>query len=110
MLASRSLVGIERPGQQRSWWNEPFAVVADYPGLAFKPAASMPAIAQISSLSEVSPETPTAPSSVVPFFWIRKPPGTDSVLSTCQANGVIPSPGTNEIDARGVDAMDRLSA
>jgi hypothetical protein len=35
-------------------------------GFAFSPAASMPAMAQISSLSEVSPETPMAPSSVVP--------------------------------------------
>ena len=38
----------------------------NYPGLAFSPAASMPAMAQISSLSEVSPLTPTAPSRVVP--------------------------------------------
>ena len=48
---------------------------SSYPGLAFNPAASMPAMAQISSLSDVSPETPTAPSSVLPF-WIRTPPGT----------------------------------
>ena len=34
----------------------------NYPGLAFNPAASMPAIAQASSLSEVSPLMPTAPS------------------------------------------------
>jgi hypothetical protein len=46
-----------------------------YPGFAFNPAASMPAMAQISSLSDVSPETPTAPSSVPPS-WIRTPPGT----------------------------------
>ena len=46
-----------------------------YPGLAFNPAASMPAIAQISSLSEVSPLTPTAPSRTPPF-WIKTPPGT----------------------------------
>jgi hypothetical protein len=32
----------------------------------------MPATAQASSLSEVSPETPTAPSSVVPS-WISTP-------------------------------------
>jgi hypothetical protein len=35
----------------------------------------MPAMAQISSLSEVSPETPIAPSRVVPS-WISTPPGT----------------------------------
>jgi hypothetical protein len=34
----------------------------------------MPATAQISSLSEVSPLTPTAPSST-PSFWISTPPG-----------------------------------
>jgi 4-diphosphocytidyl-2C-methyl-D-erythritol kinase len=37
-----------------------------YPAFPFSPAASMPATAQISSLSEVSPLTPTAPSRVVP--------------------------------------------
>jgi len=46
-----------------------------YPALAFSPAAWMPATAQASSLSEVSPETPTAPSSVVPSM-ISTPPGT----------------------------------
>ena len=40
--------------------------VTGYPGLAFSPAASTPAIAQTSSLSEVSPLMPTAPSSVPP--------------------------------------------
>ena len=48
---------------------------AGQPGLAFNPAASMPAIAQISSLSEVSPLTPTAPSRTPPL-WISTPPGT----------------------------------
>ena len=48
---------------------------ARYPGLASSPAASMPAMAQASSLSEVSPDTPTAPSSVVPSM-ISTPPGT----------------------------------
>jgi 7-keto-8-aminopelargonate synthetase-like enzyme len=38
----------------------------DYPGLAFNPAASMPAMAQASSLSEVSPLIPTAPSRTLP--------------------------------------------
>jgi len=52
-----------------------FAPAHSYPGFAFSPAASMPAIAQISSLSEVSPETPTAPSSAPPS-WIKTPPGT----------------------------------
>jgi hypothetical protein len=51
------------------------SVVVDYPGFAFNPAASMPAMAQISSLSEVSPLTPTAPSRTPPS-WIRTPPGT----------------------------------
>ncbi|MEY9705307.1 hypothetical protein ABIF50_007867 [Bradyrhizobium diazoefficiens] len=46
-----------------------------YPGLASSPAASMPVMAQASSLSEVSPETPTAPSSVAPSM-ISTPPGT----------------------------------
>jgi hypothetical protein len=35
----------------------------------------MPAMAQVSSLSEVSPETPIAPNKVPPS-WIRTPPGT----------------------------------
>src|SRR5882672_8918692 len=48
---------------------------SSYPGFAFNPAASMPAIAQISSLSEVSPLTPTAPSRTPPS-WISTPPGT----------------------------------
>ena len=46
-----------------------------YPAFAFIPAASMPAIAQASSLSDVSPLTPTAPSRAVPSM-IRTPPGT----------------------------------
>jgi hypothetical protein len=46
-----------------------------HPGFGFNPAASMPAIAQISSLSDVSPDTPIAPRTEVPF-WIRTPPGT----------------------------------
>ncbi len=48
---------------------------AGYPAFALKPAASMPAIAHTSSLSDVSPLTPTAPSKVVPSM-IRTPPGT----------------------------------
>ncbi|MEH2483481.1 hypothetical protein V1282_006838 [Nitrobacteraceae bacterium AZCC 2146] len=35
---------------------------ADQPAFALRPTASMPASAQISSLSEVSPDMPTAPS------------------------------------------------
>ncbi len=46
-----------------------------HPAFAFSPAASMPATAQVSSLSEVSPLTPTAPSRVAPS-WISTPPGT----------------------------------
>ena len=46
-----------------------------YPGFGFNPAASMPAMAQISSLSDVSPDTPIAPRTEVPS-WIRTPPGT----------------------------------
>lgn len=45
------------------------------PALAFNRAASMPATAQASSLSDVSPDTPTAPSSLAPL-WISTPPGT----------------------------------
>lgn len=41
-------------------------LAGDYPALAFNPAASIPATAQISSLSEVSPLTPTAPSRTPP--------------------------------------------
>src|ERR1700737_2404378 len=37
-----------------------------YPAFAFNPAASMLAIAQASSLSEVSPLIPTAPSRTLP--------------------------------------------
>lgn len=48
------------------------------PAFALRPAASMPAMAQISSLSEVSPETPTAPSKVVPSM-ISTPPGTGTM-------------------------------
>ena len=57
------------PGRHRS------CVSSSYPGFAFNPAASMPAMAQISSLSEVSPLTPTAPSRTPPS-WISTPPGT----------------------------------
>ena len=39
----------------------------------------MPATAQISSLSDVSPLTPIAPSSFAPS-WIRTPPGTGTSL------------------------------
>ena len=46
-----------------------------YPAFAFSPAASMPATAQASSLSLVSPLTPTAPSKLLPS-WIKTPPGT----------------------------------
>jgi hypothetical protein len=49
-----------------------------YPAFAFNPAASMPATAQISSLSEVSPLTPTAPSRTSPL-WIKTPPGTGTI-------------------------------
>ena len=49
--------------------------LSHHPAFAFSSAAVMPATAQASSLSEVSPETPTAPSSVVPS-WISTPPGT----------------------------------
>ena len=52
-----------------------YGTTAPYPAFAFSPAAWMPATAQASSLSEVSPETPTAPSSVVPSM-ISTPPGT----------------------------------
>src|SRR4029077_180756 len=45
-----------------------------HPAFAFSPAASMPATAQASSLSEVSPLTPTAPSKILPS-WIKTPPG-----------------------------------
>lgn len=45
------------------------------PAFAFNPAASMPARAQISSLSEVSPLTPTAPSRPLSLM-ISTPPGT----------------------------------
>jgi hypothetical protein len=50
------------PGQLASW-----------PGSALRPAASIPAIAQASSRSELSPEMPTAPmmSPVVPENSIR---------------------------------------
>ena len=48
----------------------------NYPAFAFSPAASMPASAQISSLSEVSPLTPTAPSSAPLASCISTPPGT----------------------------------
>ena len=51
------------------------AARSDQPAFAFNPAAWMPATAQASSLSEVSPETPTAPRSVVPSM-ISTPPGT----------------------------------
>ena len=51
---------------------------SSYPAFAFSPAASMPAIAQISSLSEVSPLTPTAPSRTPPS-WISTPPGTGTI-------------------------------
>ena len=51
------------------------AVGHRYPTFAFSPVASMPATAQASSLSDVSPLTPTAPSNVGPFM-ISTPPGT----------------------------------
>ena len=38
----------------------------NHPALALSPAASMPATAQASSLSEVSPLIPTAPSRTPP--------------------------------------------
>ncbi len=41
------------------------------PGSAFNPAASIPAIAQSSSLSEVSPEIPTAPMTAPPASRIK---------------------------------------
>ena len=46
-----------------------------YPAFAFSPALSMPATAQASSLSDVSPLTPTAPSRTLPSV-INTPPGT----------------------------------
>ena len=46
------------------------------PVSAIRPAASMPATAQISSLSEVSPEMPTAPSSRPSWERISTPPAT----------------------------------
>src|ERR1700730_17964780 len=47
----------------------------DHPAFAFNPAASIPAIAQASSLSEVSPLIPTAPSRTS-RSWTITPPGT----------------------------------
>src|SRR3954451_3437663 len=52
--------------------------VRDYPAFGLRPAASMPATAQTSSLSEVSPLTPTAPSRTAPS-WISTPPGTGTM-------------------------------
>src|SRR6202023_1385462 len=45
------------------------------PGSAFSPAASMPATAHISSLSEVSPEMPQAPTILPEASLISTPPG-----------------------------------
>jgi hypothetical protein len=49
-----------------------------YPAFAFSPVVSIPATAQASSLSDVSPLTPTAPSNVVPSM-ISTPPGTGTI-------------------------------
>jgi len=50
--------------------------VQSLPGSATRPAALMPAIAAASSLSEVSPEIPTEPTTSPPAVRIRTPPGT----------------------------------
>src|SRR5712692_5600590 len=49
------------------------------PGSALRPAASIPAMAQTSSLSEVSPEMPTAPRMSPPASLISTPPGLGTI-------------------------------
>src|SRR6188508_2871768 len=69
----------------------------DYPAFAFSPAASIPATAQTSSLSEVSPEMPTAPSTLPDASLISTPPGTgtrrpwETVASTPKNSGFLPA-------------------
>ena len=48
------------------------------PASAVKPAASMPAMAAVSSLSDVSPEMPTAPMTAPALSRISTPPTTGS--------------------------------
>jgi hypothetical protein len=52
------------------------AVPAGQPGSPTHPAALIPAKATASSLSEVSPETPTAPSNIPAASLTSTPPGT----------------------------------
>jgi hypothetical protein len=68
------------PKRIRARWLPAWWTFSDcgYPAFAFNPAASMPAMAQASSLSEVSPLIPTAPSRTPPS-WISTPPGTGTI-------------------------------
>ena len=66
--------GLPAPYPPMDYWPQKHHV-ASWPGSGFKLAASMPAIAQASSRSEVSPETPTAPIMSPTAVLISTPPG-----------------------------------
>ncbi len=72
-----------RRGGERGGAGEPVPPTQAHqaPVSATSPAASIPATAQISSLSEVSPEMPTAPSNRPSLPRIRTPPGTGTRAS-----------------------------
>jgi hypothetical protein len=54
----------------------------------------MPATAQISSLSEASPDTPTAPSTVPSGDLISTPPATGTARPPARSDSALVKPGT----------------
>src|SRR6266404_2458684 len=71
----------------------PSGQLASCPGSALRPAASIPAIAQASSRSDVSPEMPTAPIMSPTAVLISTPPGLVTMRPSLAAASMVKNCG-----------------